>query len=581
MHIRKSLIALLIVWVLSIAPVFAIESGDLYFLAEGDLYFWNNTIGTPRQLTEWGYNGSPVLSPDGSRIAYVSVAEEAVNRGSDPQSEDSYLIYSGTPANNIWVMDTATQDFERIADQSPNFPVRRGTPVWSPTGDELAWVEYGASGENFNVRAKLIIYNFVTQSTRETGIVNLGFQDAGLRLPFIQWGPGGISYQIFTFVESGDAQIQLYLIDPVNNNVSQFILYSSASPYAQGDITPDDYVWVEHNARAMIAILNSNNSWTLLDPTNGNQVQLTNPPSLIARNGNGASLTPDYNSADGGREIRWIATAANGNQVQLPRITHRLRDQPVLSPDGNLVAFHVNEGITAGSSMRYMRIDTSQNEQLILSTPGDSGFYSNNEPPYAGWTPMRWVTNGNTGNPVPTPPNPNPGTGTIACDIPVPFTIGDFVTVQAGIPNNLRANPTTGAAFIASLFPGDLVSVADGPVCADGFRWWEIAGEGGFSGWTVEAASDASEAWLLHLPQSPLLNDCPLQPRMSPGMTGFVLPGIPNVLRDGPDVTGTNVIGQIPANGQFTVMGNSLCGIDGRRWYPVEYNGDFGLDCRR
>src|SRR5690606_18359558 len=149
-------------------------------------------------------------------------------------------------------MDTASRHFERIAEQGVNFPLKRGVPAWSPLGNELAWVEYGTSAETYNGRAQLVVYNFDTETTRNVGFVNLGFQDGGISLPELQWGSTGISYQIFTYVESGDAQIQLHILDPNTRHVSQFVLYSSQNPFAEGDVAPLRYVWVEHNARSMI-----------------------------------------------------------------------------------------------------------------------------------------------------------------------------------------------------------------------------------------------------------------------------------------------------------------------------------------
>src|SRR5690606_33125133 len=168
----------------------------------------------------------PILSPDGSRIAYLSVASEAIQHAISTPS-DSYMLYLGTPTNNIWVMETATQDFERIADQGDNYPIKRGQPAWSPTGDEIAWIEYGVINNNFDVRAYLVVYNFNTATERLLGNVNLGFQDVGISLPTLQWGPSGISYMVYTIVETGYGQQQLYLYDPNNGDISQFILYSA------------------------------------------------------------------------------------------------------------------------------------------------------------------------------------------------------------------------------------------------------------------------------------------------------------------------------------------------------------------
>lgn len=550
----------------TLIPLSAQDSSDLYFVSEGDLWAWNQTMSSPERLTEWGYNGSPVLSPDGNHLAYLSVASEAVNQAGG--------IYTyGTPAMNIWLMNTANRDFTRIADQADNYPLLRGIPAWSPTGDELAWIEYDSNAESYNTRARLRVYNFENDYIRSVGFVNLGFQDAGIHLPTVQWGPGGISYLVFTYVESGDGQLQLHISDPTTGNQFQYILYSApGQSFGNNDIVPRNYVWLEHNARAMIAILNSDGSWVLLDPLNGSQVTLSEAPMLMPRNGNSAHFSPEFTiPAQNIWEIRWSANA-NDTVTALPYTSFDLNYAiPAMSPDGTVAAWVDDSG-----SVNFSRIDGTQLSGLIKGANPDNSFNSYGGRPVAVWTPMRWITTGTTGNVIPTPVLAAPITGTVACDLAEPFAIGDFITVTAGIPNNLRDTPSLDADYIGSLFPGDLVSVSGGAVCADGYRWWNVSGDGGFTGWTVEGSADGNDTWLIRLAQSPLLNNCPLAPRLSPGTQGIVLVGTANVLRDTPDVTGTNIIGQIPANAEFTVLGYSLCGMDGRRWYPVEYNGFTG-----
>jgi len=555
----------------TLMPVSAQESGDLYFVSEGDLWTWNQNMSSPERLTEWGYNGTPVLSPDGSKIAYLSVASETVEATAN---EPGGVFAYGTPAMNVWVMDTASREFTRIADQSENYPILRGVPAWSPIGNEIAWVDYISDAESYNTRARLTIYNFDSEETRSVGFVNLGFQDAGISLPSVQWGAGGISYRVFTYVESGDAQTQLHIVSPESGNHSQFILYSApGQSFGNNDIVPRNYVWVEHNARAMIAIVNSDGSWVLLDPANGSQVVLSNAPILVPRNDNGASFTPEYSIPEQGRwEIQWTASS-NNTVSNLPLSGFDLYQVvPAMSPDGTTAAW-----VDTVGAVSFTRIDGTQLSGIIKgSNPPDSQLDSYGGIASAVWTPMRWITTGNTGNAIPTPAVVAPITGTLACDLPEPFAGGDFITVTAGIPNNLRNTPSLSGEYIGSLFPGDVVSISGDPVCADGYRWWQVSGEGGFGGWTVEGSADGNETWLIRLAQSPLLNDCPLAPRLVRGEQGYVLPGSPNVLRDGPDVTGTTIIGQIPGNGEFTVLGNSLCGMDGRRWYPVDYGGFTG-----
>ena len=49
----------------------------LVFLKDGDLWKWDGSVVT--QLTTWGYNERPVLSPNGQRVAYNSWAQITIN----------------------------------------------------------------------------------------------------------------------------------------------------------------------------------------------------------------------------------------------------------------------------------------------------------------------------------------------------------------------------------------------------------------------------------------------------------------------------------------------------------------------
>ncbi|TFH41704.1 MAG: hypothetical protein E4H01_14530, partial [Lysobacterales bacterium] len=71
------------------------------------------------------------------------------------------------------------------------------------------------------------------------------------------------------------------------------------------------------------------------------------------------------------------------------------------------------------------------------------------------------------------------------------------ITGILGSPaNRVRSAPLVGDNKIGDLLPGSTVSVYEGPVCADGLVFWQVANEsipGGY-GWTAEG--DGTEYWL-------------------------------------------------------------------------------------
>jgi hypothetical protein len=64
-------------------------------------------------------------------------------------------------------------------------------------------------------------------------------------------------------------------------------------------------------------------------------------------------------------------------------------------------------------------------------------------------------------------------------------------------PNRVRTEPDRNAEQIGLLEPGTVVTLLEGPVCADGLVWWRVseASLPGGEGWTAEG--DGSDYWLV------------------------------------------------------------------------------------
>ena len=101
-----------------------------------------------------------------------------------------------------------------------------------------------------------------------------------------------------------------------------------------------------------------------------------------------------------------------------------------------------------------------------------------------------------TPTPLPSPPQLlNPGMAVYV------ITNGDVLY--------LRDEPGTGGAILQYLYDRDVVTLLEGPVAADGFRWWRIRTEDGVEGWAAEASGDVST----------LLPELPPPPRITPTAT--------------------------------------------------------------
>jgi hypothetical protein len=374
---------------------------------------------------------------------------------------------------------------------------------------------------------------------------------------------------LFTFLENGGAQFILELYDPASGDLSQFILQTAASGMEIDPMNPIGYVWVEHQAKAMIAVLTNGGTWYVLDPLDGNRYTLNQPPDLIATNGNGTRITPLWKANGNSWQMSWRASVSNGNVTNnVPFINYSISQGiPDISPDGSMVVWNDN------GSVGYKTIDGGVHHVEIIKSDGATPMYV--DPTSVVWTPMRWVTNNQTVNAAPTP---TPGIitssgGNDGCQPTRRVNVGSYVSVNPPSANNVRSEARLDALVSGKFAPGSLVQITDGPICADGFRWWYVSNDV-LSGWTAEG--DGTDYWLVPLVQSPFLNTCPLAPRLRSGDSAIVLGTTPNILRDGPDARGTDVIGEIPAGGTFQILGDSLCGTDGRRWYPVNYNETLG-----
>jgi hypothetical protein len=125
----------------------------------GDIYTWNMASGSLKQLTSWGYNFVPRVSPDGKWLAYLSMSQAAVSAMTQGQAMNVYTLA------NIWLLNPYTEEAIRIAEQPQNATIKsgdlinRGSPVWSPDGSSVAWIESGVHGE------RVAIYTLASKNT--------------------------------------------------------------------------------------------------------------------------------------------------------------------------------------------------------------------------------------------------------------------------------------------------------------------------------------------------------------------------------------------------------------------------------
>jgi len=75
-------------------------------------------------------------------------------------------------------------------------------------------------------------------------------------------------------------------------------------------------------------------------------------------------------------------------------------------------------------------------------------------------------------------------------ELPSQLVVGQTGRVTPGDANNMRDTPSTSGNRVGQV-PGEAeFTVLDGPVCSDGYTWWQINYDG-LVGWTVESIADS------------------------------------------------------------------------------------------
>lgn len=465
------------------------QSDAMIAYRNGDLVTWSLSNNVPEQITFWGYNGGGILSPDGSTIAFLSwdgtVGEKIANG-------DLYVDFGALPGN-IWVMDIATQEFRWINDQSgavSESGIYRSYPVWSPDGTRLAWTEL-----NEYPNTSIQVYDFRTDeiTTIAEGF-DLGYQDAGLWMPTIKWGDGGISRILFNIVgEDFTGKNTLEVYDPESGALSTVDL-TFLDPDGSGFMS---HHWVNDGGRDVLTV-QVDNRWGKIDPQSGSYTPMTSPPVLQKVGDDTLQLIPAYT---GSYSFEWYVN--NGGivtQIGYNSYSIESANLPTISPNGRIVAWNDGTGISiwdTGSQSTQQIIDLD--DSITYGTPG---------PANVAWSPMEWVLSDApiviqvrpTDAPTIVPPTQAPQPTAVpqqpanSCKLPARLYTGGYGVLGPGDNNNVRQSWSTNSAVIGEIFPGEIVYVIDGPVCYEGFNWYLVSNEFIY-GWTAEGFN--GEYWLI------------------------------------------------------------------------------------
>lgn len=129
--------------------------------------------------------------------------------------------------------------------------------------------------------------------------------------------------------------------------------------------------------------------------------------------------------------------------------------------------------------------------------------------------------------------------------------------IPGGNRNRVRTEPTLNGQEVGRIEPGERFFILDGPVCADGFTWYQVDY---FTtiGWTAE--SDDTDYWL-----EPLT----APPTVEAGEDACIITAIGQVnQRNGPG-TGFEQVGRLSSGETRIVIGQAMS-TAGFNWWQIE-----------
>jgi len=340
--VSRKVIAFLIVCVLLIGnvPVSAQKTAPLMLNARGDLWAWDGQA--LQRRTNWGYNKEPIISPLGNQFAYKSTATIAVE-----VIKRSGGLGGGDLPANIWVMDIASTNATRIADQppdaslmTPNKPdkyIVRSRPVWSPDGKSLAWTELIQENNDPEGRMRLVTYNFEKKATYF--IVPELPPQYGVPVALdVAWGASGIA--LASASEGLDAN------GFASPDLSILVFRTNGKQLSSAKIgLLAEFAWITDTGKDYIAVLSNGTTdkpndpqWLMVEPKTGKIVTMPGVPEMYSlTNPNGVSLFP----ASLGASPEWQIAAPGKPIAKLGNIDDVYVFPTVLSiaPDGKQVAY--------------------------------------------------------------------------------------------------------------------------------------------------------------------------------------------------------------------------------------------------
>jgi hypothetical protein len=520
---------------------------------DGYLWAWWEDSNTLEQLTTEGYAGRPVMSPDGTRFAYLWHADRQAG--------------SYDAKNEIWIWDYATGQASRVTAQSEgedNILFVRTMPSWSSDGNLLVWHQCVTEGIEL-LDTQVAVYDTQEGDIRILHNVTHCGVDAGLwtnrTVEWVADSIGLLSWGIppsmwFSAIDTEGESIYGEYIGGIWESLPMF---SPDDPWHSPDSEESNLINIYDGERSYAGLFYSNFlQWDLLDPHTGEIHPIATLPEMysLAAPETSLSVYLDLSEDLSNGEDDWALVSPDGEVLThfaLPSQFTMLHEpwEITLSPSGQQVAY-VSDAVYVWRDGETTRIEGTEGATAVA------------------WGATRWRVRHD--DDLAAAIEAKRTFDSEDChDITVMF-IGGRGRTEVDLNFYLYGQPIRA---IGGQIPAETeFTLVDGPVCWSSIgwgHWWKID-TGEVIGWVQESRSSelAPHFQLIQCPGS-------LPMRLGLGRSGRVISGTSPINVYADHSTESDIIGQLPdgVNIEFRYGPNRYC-AEGYTWRRVNYEGADG-----
>jgi len=415
--------------------------------------------------------GGVFPSPDGSRFIMTAVprkVEEAI--------AELGFIGDAPIGLNLWLCDIANESLTRFrlfpggdepfAGEIPIPEVLESRPVWSPDGQLIAWSQRAVADDS----ASFVIYEPPTNTFTEIPVAippSGDFPSA----PAIMWGEAGLHFSVSMLNQETFESTELIITySPSGERLGEVAM----TPSSETDFFTRQILVDLPDGSQRIALRSFEQGWLLLDPISGEQQPLNGLPALYSPAApQGLALAGDI---DAELNYTWLPVGSLTGAGNLPDLRGIEANHIAVSPGGGAFAY-------ADTALHIWENGT------IIAIANSSDFAIDFSAAIF-WGSTAWriaeagVSSASAADALPTCPGVQQSR----------LSVGSFAQVIPGAgANNVRDAAGTNSNTIGQIPEGGVFTVLDGPVCADGFAWYQVDFNG-LTGWTAEG--DSSNYWL-------------------------------------------------------------------------------------